>query len=68
MCPETGAKDVVWYDLDPHASDLWVVAGPHGHDPATIDPDNLPDGFRWVSEDEWEKYHEYYSRGDIFSA
>ncbi len=42
------------YDLAPQASELWVVAGPAGVDPETIDTDNLPDGFRWVDADEWE--------------
>ena len=43
------------YDLDRGASELWVVAGPDGVDPSTIDPNNLPEGFRWVEDDEWEK-------------
>lgn len=42
------------YDLSPQASDLWAVAGPDGVDPQTIDPDSLPDGFRWVENSEWE--------------
>lgn len=42
------------YDLDPQASELWAVAGPDGVDPTTIDPDDLPDSFRWVDNDEWE--------------
>lgn len=42
------------YDLDPNASELWAVAGPEGYDVSQIDPDNLPPGFRWVTEDEWE--------------
>ena len=41
------------YDLDPQASELWVVAGPAGVDPNTIDTDNLQDGFRWVEAEEW---------------
>jgi hypothetical protein len=40
------------YDLDPRASELWAVAGPAGIDPATIDSDKLPDGFRWVDDAE----------------
>lgn len=43
----------VWYDLDPGASELWVVEGPVGIDPKSIDPDHLPPGFRWVSNEEW---------------
>lgn len=43
------------YDLDPQAADLWAVAGPSGVDPKTIDPDNLPTGFRWVNVREWER-------------
>jgi hypothetical protein len=42
------------YDLDPQAGELWAVAGPNGFDPKAIDPDNLPDGFRWVEDEEWE--------------
>ena len=42
------------YDLDPQSSELWAVAGPDGVDPRTIDPDNLPEGFRWVESEEWE--------------
>lgn len=42
-----------WYDLDPGASELWVVEGPVGIDPKSIDPDHLPPGFRWVSNEEW---------------
>ena len=42
------------YDLDPQASELWAVAGPDGIEPRTIDPDNLPEGFRWVESEEWE--------------
>jgi len=49
------------YDLDVQASELWVVAGPHGYDVNSIDPDNLPDGFRWVGNEEWEKLNEGYA-------
>lgn len=46
-------SDGLWlYDLDPSASDLWVVAGPDTDD--KIDPDDLPAGFRWVTGEEWE--------------
>ena len=45
------------YDLDPLASELWAVAGPKGADPQLIDPDSLPQGFRWVSEAEWGALH-----------
>lgn len=41
------------YDLDPQASELWVVAGPAGQ-VGKIDPDDLPEGFRWVTEEEWQ--------------
>ena len=46
------------YDLDPQASELWVVAGPEGYQISDIDPENLPDGFRWVSENEWQELQE----------
>lgn len=42
------------YDLQPQGGELWLVAGPAGYDASTIDPDDLPDGFRWVTSDEWE--------------
>lgn len=41
------------YDLCPQGGELLAVAGPSGFDPKLIDPDNLPDGFRWVESDEW---------------
>lgn len=46
------------YDLDPQASELWAVAGPAGIDPSAIDPDNLPAGFRWMEDFEWEFYQD----------
>ncbi len=47
------ADGLTVYDLDPQAAELWAVAGPAGVDPTTIDPEDLPDGFRWVEGDEW---------------
>lgn len=43
------------YDLDPLASELWVVEGPEGYDVYEIDPDCLPEGFRWIDDDEWSE-------------
>lgn len=48
------ADGLVVYDLDPQASELWTVAGPDNVDPTTIDIDDLPAGFRVVTEYEWE--------------
>ena len=42
------------YDLDPQASELWACIGPEGADPRTLDPDNLPEGFRLITPSEWE--------------
>jgi hypothetical protein len=42
------------YDLAPQASELWVVAGPIGYSVDEIDADDLPNGFRWVTAEEWE--------------
>jgi len=42
------------YDLGP-AGDNLAVAGPDGVDPRTIDPKNLPEGFRWLDDSEWEE-------------
>ena len=49
----TVSDDLAIYDLAPSASELWVVAGPDGFD-GEIDPDDLPEGFRWVTGEEWE--------------
>ena len=43
------------YDIDPLASELWVVAGPDGFQIEDIDPDCLPDGFRCVETKEWQE-------------
>ena len=48
----------VWYDLDPMAADLWVVEGPEGYDINAIDPDHLPEGFRWIEDAEWAEKHQ----------
>ena len=47
------ADGLAIYDLDPQAGELWAVAGPAGVDPRSIDPDSLPEGFRWVEDEEW---------------
>lgn len=49
----TTADNLAIYDLSPQAADLWVVAGPDGHT-GEIDTDSLPEGFRWVTGEEWE--------------
>jgi hypothetical protein len=49
------------YDLDVNASELCVVAGPHGCDVMSIDPDDLPSGFRWIENEEWERLNEQYA-------
>lgn len=41
------------YDLAPQAAENWIVAGPDGVDPETIDAECLPAGFRWVHDVEW---------------
>lgn len=43
------------YDLQPQASELCVVAGPIGYSVDQIDMDDLPDGFRWITTEEWEE-------------
>lgn len=52
--PLYGRDGLRLYDLDPAASQLWVVAGPDGWKVEDIDPDNLPAGFRWVPDEEWQ--------------
>jgi len=45
------------YDLLPLAGDLWAIAGPDGLDPTTVAikaADDLPEGYRWIEDDEWE--------------
>lgn len=49
----TTADGLAVYDLAPELADLCAVAGPDGHT-GQIDPDDLPEGFRWVTADEWE--------------
>jgi len=51
-------QSIVWYDLDPLAGELWVVEGPDGHDPDKLNPDDLPDGFRWLEDGEWAARHQ----------
>jgi hypothetical protein len=43
------------YDLQPQAGELCVVAGPIGYRVDEIDMDDLPEGFRWVTAEEWEE-------------
>lgn len=40
------------YDLDPQGGELVAVAGPNGWKISEIDPDNLPKGFRFISNEE----------------
>ena len=51
------ADGLTVYDIDPNAAELWAVAGPDGF-VGEIDPDDLPEGFRWVDGLEWEALHE----------
>jgi hypothetical protein len=51
----TTVEGLTIYDLDPLSAELWAIAGPAGHDPKTIDTDDLPEGFRWVDGKEWEE-------------
>ena len=53
------------YDLIPLASELWAIAGPDGLDPTTVDSDDLPVGYRWLEDDEWELAQD---RGDRHDA
>ena len=43
------------YDLAPHSAELCVVAGPIGYWVSDLKVDSLPDGFRWVGDDEYRK-------------
>ena len=54
--PALTTKDgLTVYDLDPQSSELWAVAGPAGFKKGDIDTDNLPEGFRWVTAEEWQE-------------
>ncbi len=54
--PALTTKDgLTVYDLDPQSSELWAVAGPAGFSKGDIDTDNLPEGFRWVTAEEWQE-------------
>lgn len=50
------ADGLTVYDLDVYGSELVAVAGPAGYDPRTINTDELPEGFRWVSPEEWSTF------------
>lgn len=43
------------YDLDPQGGELLAVAGPAGWKISEIDPDDLPEGFRFITNAEWEE-------------
>ena len=43
------------YDLDPQAAELWAVAGPDDLAIEAIDTDDLPQGVRWVTDEEWQQ-------------
>ena len=46
------------YDLDPQAPEIIAVAGPDGFNPDQIDVHSLPEGFRKIGKDEWQKLHD----------
>jgi hypothetical protein len=43
------------YDLDPQTEELLAVAGPSGWKISEIDCDDLPKGFRFITNEEWEE-------------
>lgn len=51
----TTSDGLTVYDLDTTGTEVFAVAGPAGVDHATIDPSNLPPGFRWVEGAEWAR-------------
>lgn len=53
------------YDLDPLASEIWACVGPDGADPRTLDPDNLPEGFRLIDGDEWDHAQDNHDEAEI---
>lgn len=55
------------YDLDPQNANLVAVIGPDGADPWTLDPETLPEGFRWCTDAEWEQAHEDEAEIGLFS-
>lgn len=46
------------YDLNPQAPEIIAVAGPDGFNPEELDVDALPEGFRKIGKDEWQKLHD----------
>lgn len=55
---QTTADGLTIYNVIPEDSRLWLIAGPNV-DAESIeidDVDNLPLGFRWLSEDETEMF------------
>jgi hypothetical protein len=43
------------YDLCPQSAELVAVAGPPGQAPKLSDSGNPPEGFRWVTDAEWQE-------------
>ena len=62
----TTADGLAVYDLAPELADLCAVAGPDGHT-GPIDPDDLPQGFRWVTADEWEALDKAWEELTVFT-
>lgn len=54
----------IWYDVVPLASDLWVLEGPQGGSrllrtwAREKGFDAIPEGYRWVTDEEWEREHD----------
>lgn len=58
-----------WYDLSPKSSELWVLEGPMDEEyllHADMDTDELPEGFHWVTDDQWEFFNKTMPVVDIF--
>jgi hypothetical protein len=45
------------YDIDVYSSQILVVIGPEGLTQDMVNEGDVPDEWRWISGDEWEKFY-----------
>jgi len=47
------------YDIDVYSSQLLVVIGPEGLKEEMVHEGDVPDEWRWISNDEWEQFYSH---------
>ena len=64
------AQGRCWYDMSPKASELWVLEGPMDEEymlDADMDTDDLPEGFHWITDSQWEFFNQTMPIVDILN-